>query len=151
MLERAREQKYIFKVIDGGEGTLWYTNLSIQELIGKLIKRVTNFSPYLEKYPNLYLGATIAPYEDIEKTCCWMKDWYEKNKDRIEIKTIQDFIPLLKLLFRTNEYVWIYGAGAAGPNGGYNEYDADIAKKYDEAIQKALAPPPPTNVRVIAE
>jgi hypothetical protein len=151
ILERAKEMKYHFKVVDGGEGTIWYTNLSLADLKQKIDTRAYKTAPYLEKYPSLRLGATIAPYEDIEKTCCWIKDWYEKNKGKIEVKTIQDFIPLFNLLFTTNEYVWIYGSGGAGPNGGYNEYDPAVARTYDAAIKKALAPSSPTGLKQIPE
>lgn len=145
ILERAKEKKYEFKVVDGGEGSIGPTNFSVDDLRDKIIKRATYFNPYLQSYPNLYLGGTIAPYEDIEKTTGLRKEWYSRNRDKIKVRTLEDFIPLFRLLFLTNEYIWIYGAGSSGPNGGYDEYNPSIAEKYDNAIRKALAPSQPKN------
>ncbi len=137
MLERAKDQSYNFKVIDGSEGLVWYLHTSRENLRERIERQNKYLSQYVSKYPNLYLGGTKGLYLDASKTRGLWQDWYRLNQDSLEIRTISDQTELLSDLFKSRKYVWIYGAGAAGEKP-FNEYDRESAKEYDQVISQAL-------------
>lgn len=141
ILERAKERHYSLKVVDGNLGDYLY--FSLEHCKERFVKDYIAGWPFKQEYPNFHLGSVVAPYLDIattreaEGTTGWMRRWYDKYGDAIEIRTIEHFTPIFEFLFTTSEYVWIYGAGAAGDPVGYDEYH-DIAGEYDDAIREAL-------------
>jgi len=58
ILDRANEQNYSFRVVEGGETNLWYAYASLDDMKDKLQKQYETFYPefYPITYPNLALG-----------------------------------------------------------------------------------------------
>jgi len=137
MLERAKEKEYQFKVIDGSEGLVWYLHTSQHNLRERIERQNIYLTKYVAKYPNLYLGGTKGLYLRADQTKGLWQDWYQLNKNNLEVNTIEDQERLLEDLFQSRKYVWLYGAGMAGENS-FNEYDREKASPYDQVISQAL-------------
>lgn len=125
MLERAREKKTSIVIVSGGLDSLGYCYKSSEDLMDKIAKRRNDFSHLRNRFPNLDLGGTIAPWHDRESRNGWMARGKCKQSS---LKGINDFKPLVKHLLNSYRYVWVYAASAAG----YNPYDISIARIYDE-------------------
>lgn len=117
MLQRAKTLHSSAKIVSGGEITLGYCEESLSGLRENVAARRRAFAPVMQRYPNLYLGGTIAPWLDIKTRKGWMTNF--RNCDVSTIKTLGDFDPLVDYLLSQYDFVWIYGASA----GGYNAYE----------------------------
>ena len=130
MLERAKELGSKLKFVSGGE-LMGYCYESLDDLKEKIKKRNVQFTSALKIFPNLYLGGTIAPWDKPELK----KGWMLKGKcGKSDLKSIDDFKPLISHLLKSYNYVWIYAAGATR----YDPFNADISSSYNKSIQEAL-------------
>lgn len=118
MLERAKEKKSTLKIVSGGEIGLGLCHLNLNDLKETIKQRNKDFTPALSQLPNLYLGGIIAPWAKAEARQQWM---LEKKCGKSQLKTLDDFKPLIAELARSYKYVWIYAASAAG----YDPYSGD--------------------------
>ncbi len=140
MLERAKEENYSFKVVDGGETNISYLHQSFEDLENRLKKQEEELMPFIEEYPHFLLGGTKGLYlkaDELMKDKSW-DNWYQENGTQIE--TIEDHVPLLELLFKTREYVWLYGSARSHDNDDkiFNEWDREVAEPFDRVISQAL-------------
>ena len=101
------------------------------ELKEKIKKRKKIFAPLLENFPNLELGGTIALYADINKI---IGNFWLKHLKNSKVKNLEDFKPLLKYLFQTYNYIWIYGSKSLG----YDEFNLKTIEYYHDIIQRSL-------------
>lgn len=132
MLERAAERRSNLRFVSGGEVSLGYCFLSLQDLTAKMARRSENFASFSTMYPNLILGGTISPWRSVQVK----RDWLLRDKcGQSSLKTIEDFGPLFEKLFESYGYVWIYAAGAAE----FDPYDPVRATVYHEVLAQALA------------
>ena len=115
LLERAGSKHSRITVISGGEISLTYCQKSLEGLEQRIKQRGMDYEPLLEKYPNLALGGTIAPWISSGAKKGWMK---EGNCGASKIKDLDEFRPLVKKLLASYNHVWIYGAWA----GGYDPF-----------------------------
>jgi len=94
-------------------------------------------APFIkEYYPHLKLGATTVLMNDINKTKgLWAKLVNATPASKREIEGINDYLPILRELFNTYEYVWIYWDGG---NPWYNDFDPKISEIYRPVIKAAL-------------
>ena len=170
MLERAKEKSYKFKLIEGGEVSLWYIHPSNAELKEKISNQKKMLQAYLNKYPNLKLGGVAGLYLNSETLMNGWKKAYNNWKN-VQIKKIDDFEAPLKTLFNNYEYIWVYngfsgmgycsnGINYKNPTSiienvincenGYNKYyfyndfDAASNRFFRPVIFKALGKTPPS-------
>ena len=130
MLQKMKETGSKLQVVSGGEVSLGYCYRSLDDMTRSIDLRSEKYFSSLLKYPNLKLGATIAPWNKREEKTAWMSKGKCKSS---EVKNMNEFKPLLKKLLDTYGYVWIYGAMAAG----YNPFDSSIYPAYNKAIGDA--------------
>jgi len=116
MLGRAKDRRYSFKVVSGGEWFPGYCYTSFVDLIEGQAEAHRRIEPYLKKYPNLRLGATIAPWVDSKLRTGYFGTGSESSyKCRgSKLEKAEDFIPLLRNMMWHSKYLWIYGASGAG-------------------------------------
>lgn len=132
MLEKIKKENLKLKVISGGMLSLGYCVESCKGLKERIIQRNNSFDNIIRKYNNLYLGGTIALWDNPDSK----KGWMRKGRcGSSNIKSIKDFIPCLTYMSQSYNYVWIYAAGAAG----YNPYDKKVSSKYNEIISEIKA------------
>lgn len=131
MLNEAEKRKLPMKFVSGGEIGLGYCHGSMDDLIEKINKRKERFEPYLENYSRLFLGGTIAPWNKVAVKKGWMT---EKICGETSLKTMEDFVPLIRTLSNHYEYIWIY----ATPMAGYDAYDKSIAEQFNESLRKVI-------------
>jgi hypothetical protein len=133
MLQRAVERRYTFKVVSGGEviASLGYCFRDARHLAEKIEARSVKFKPLQDKYPNLLLGGTIAPWHDPKLKTTWMLKGVCLTS---ELKTIDDFRPLFEQLLSSYEYVWVYAAAASA----YNPYKSGVERIYNRIMTDAL-------------
>ncbi len=129
LLKRAKQKGLKLKVISGGESGLGYCYTSLQDLQGKIVWRRERVAPIIAAYPNLYEGGVIAPWDDPGMKRGWMT---ERKCGQSPFKSAQDFKPLIGLLLRSYQFVWIYSCWAAQ----YDPYDPKIATNYNKAIEE---------------
>lgn len=111
MLVRAKEKHSHIKIVSGGQSSLGYCFLSLEDLEQKMAKREKDFAPIIKEYPNLFLGGTLAPWPSSDLKKGWM---LRDNCGKSNLTNITDFQPLVAKLLENYRYVWIYAAGAAG-------------------------------------
>ena len=131
MLSEAKMMKLPMKFIDGGQVGLGYCYLSLDDMREKILRRQERFNPILLRYPSLYLGGTIAPWNDIAVKKGWMT---EKICAESGLKTMSEFVPLIRTLTENYDYVWIYATQMAG----YEPYDSRTATPFNSGIQKLI-------------
>ena len=131
MLERAKSLGSRHTIISGGESSLGYCYRSIQDLQDTVKDRDRKYAPFLAKYPNLALGATIAPWKDTSQKTGWMKT--REKCIQSTLKNADDFTPMYQYLLEHYGYVWIYAAMVAP----YNPYDASSAREYNRTLKQA--------------
>ena len=132
MLEYAKEKGSEFKLISGGMLSLGYCSESLGDLKVKILSRRERFEKHLSSFPNLRLGGTIAPWNDVRLK---KGDYFTIGECRkSKLKDLEDFDPLVKYLLESYEYVWIYAASGAG----YNPYDREITLPYNNSISEAV-------------
>jgi hypothetical protein len=131
MLEHAKEKNAGLVFISGGEASLGYCQLSLEELKKNVSQRNETFSPILQQYPALKLGATIAPWDNPAER----KEWFLKDKcGKSSLKNMQDFKPLIDHLIKSYDYVWIYGAWATG----YTPYNQNKSAPYTKVLREIM-------------
>jgi hypothetical protein len=136
ILDRTIQKNYNITVVDGGETTIGYINLSLDELRKKIEKQRINQAQIVEKYGSRFeLGSTTILFYDLQNTGFWARIVDKMSEDRKQVKTIEDYIPLLKEMFTHYRYVWIYWSGFPM----YDEFDPESAKLYRPIIAAALA------------
>lgn len=129
MLKEAAKKDSKMVLVSGGEMSLGYCNIDLQDLKTRIVRRQKIFAPLLARFPQLKLGGTIAPWRDINYRKKWMLKF--KGCANSKLKTAEDFRPLLKELLASYPYVWVYAAGAAH----YNPFDKSTAKIYNKAFE----------------
>lgn len=131
MLQRAKATQAKFTLVSGGEFSPGYCFKSLEDLQQSVARRNGRFLASLQEFPNLKLGATIAPWDRPEQK----QDWLRGGKcGQSTLKGINDFQPLISHLLRSYNYVWIYAASAAG----YNPYNPTVFPVYNEVLGAAL-------------
>lgn len=129
MLERAKYKGSKLGMVSGGELSLGYCYSSIDD-IKKIVKeRNEKFKQLLTDFPNLRIGGTIAPWDDVK-----MKQpgyFLRGNCAENNLKTMESFKPLIEHLLKSYQYVWIYAAGGTG----YNPYIPNVASKYNHILK----------------
>jgi hypothetical protein len=131
MLEYGKEKGSKLKLVSGGELSLGYCSISLEDLKHKVRSRGNNFFTPLKSYPNLLLGGTMAPWNDAgsKKVGYFTKGTCGKSK----LKNLKDFKPLIKNLSESYEYVWIYAAKSVG----YDPYSLTCSSVYNRAITES--------------
>jgi hypothetical protein len=136
ILDRIIELNYNIDVLDGGELSLGYINLSLSDIKYKIERRSIIMAPFIKKYfPHYKLAGTTVIFDDINKAGGMQKFVDRVPEDKKEIRKLHDYLPLLKILFDNYEYVWIYWGGGNPP---YNDFDPEIAQPYRTVIKDAL-------------
>ena len=131
MLERAKEKGSKLKFVSGGE-LMGYCYDSLDDLKETIKRRNESFSDIIATYPNLYLGGTIAPWNDVKLK----KGNFTKGKcGRSKLKTMEDFKPLIGQLLKSYGYVWIYAAKMVR----YNPYSPDVSSTYNKTIGELIS------------
>lgn len=131
MLEYAKEKGSRLKIVSGGELSLGYCHLSLDDLKQNVKERYAGFKTALESYPALKLGGTIAPWNDAKLK----KGWTLGGPcGRSALKTAGDFGPLVAYLAKSYGYVWIYAASAVG----YDPYNDTTALPYNKALSGSI-------------
>jgi hypothetical protein len=126
LLERAKEKRIPLTLIDGSEDEIGYLNASLDDLKRKLIGQQSGNAEWLRRYPQLVLGATIAPWLDLEHRAYWMTD-------QPAVGTIEEFAPFMTVLLQQRPFVWVYGAGKA-----YNVWEQPYVERFDAVMRQAL-------------
>lgn len=141
MLERARTQQYEISVVDGDIGGYLYPNLEFCKKKILMDYLLAYFCK--ERYPNHYFfGTTVAPYENF--TALKKDNWIRKAltpyeiERKLTIKRINDFEASLKYMFNCSDYVWVYGASAAGDKEGFNLFRISNNDVYTPVFRKAI-------------
>jgi hypothetical protein len=132
MLEHAKENGSKLKFVSGGMLSLGYCSESLEDLKTKIRSRSVGFEKPLGSFPNLFLGGTIAPWDDagLKKEGYFTMGECGNGK----LKDLNDFLPLMQYLLESYKYVWIYAAGAVA----YNPYDPKIAPGYNKTIAELI-------------
>lgn len=130
-LERTGEKPGAIKVISGGEISLGYCHPSAEAMGRKIAARQAAFREILQRYPNLHLAGTLAPWHDaaLKKP----GHYFSQGDCDNSLKNLDDFQPLLRLLFSSYRLNWLYAAWGAG----YHPWDDKTAPLYRRAIQEA--------------
>jgi len=136
MLNRSQEKKLDLKFVSGGEVSLGYCYDSLQDMLEKISKRNDNYREMLQKYPNLYLGGTIAPSHDFSNRKKIYYYWASGKCASTKLNNLEDFKPLIKQLLTSYKFVWIYAA----PSLGYDPYLSELASKYNKALSEIREP-----------
>ena len=131
MLETIQAKHYSLKVISGGEVSLGYCHLTLDQLNMKIRNRTKDFQPAMQKYsPVLELGGTLAPWSDRVEKSEWMKEGQCGNASA---GTAEELQPYLETILRTYRYNWIY----ATVQGNYWPFRPQSAPRFDAMIRKA--------------
>jgi hypothetical protein len=134
MLERIRDKNMKLKIVSGGMLSLGYCYESLDDLKAMIDERHNKLKDKISKYdPSLRLGGTIAPWHDVRLK---KEGYFTRGKcGKNNLNNMDDFEPLLKHLFNSYQYVWIYAASMLG----YNPYDSDLSPLYNKTLQNALS------------
>lgn len=126
-LDRANERQMPLTLIEGAEDNTGYTSASFDDLKRKVDDQEKRYAPLRERYPQLMLGGTIAPWLDRDHRAYWMKD-------AAAVDTVEAFEPWLTLLMQRLDFVWVYGAGNA-----YNVWQKPYADRFPPMLAAAKA------------
>jgi len=129
MLEEAKSSNAKLQFVAGGEVGAGYCYLSYDHLKDRLSDRNRNFKSVLKEFPNLVMGATLAPWDGSSPRSGWMT---EEKCGASQFSGVNDFKPVFKHLFSQYRYVWIYAAEEAP----YNPYNPQEASSYNQAISE---------------
>lgn len=127
LLERSKQAGIPLTVIDGSENAVGYQHWSIQEISARLLTQTLNDKAWLTRYPQLVMGATIAPWLDTQHRAPWMTD-------TSAIRGVKQFQPLIAFLLAHRAFVWVYGANTA-----YDVWDQTYADRFDPMLRGAIA------------
>jgi hypothetical protein len=102
------------KVVSGGED-FGFCFSSLERLREITAQRKEEIGKFTSEFPNLSLGATIAPWNDPASRRDWMVRQQGQLAECGKAGNLHgpDFIPLLHYMLQTYPYVWVYAAGAA--------------------------------------
>lgn len=132
LLDEIRAKHLNMKVLTGGEGSLGYCHVSLDEFQGKIRERVDVYSPLLVKYSGvLELAGTLTLWSDASVKRNWVKEYPCGSSPAANVEQLQ---PYLELLLRSYRYNWIYGSG----DGGYNAFAPESGPRFDAVIRKAI-------------
>lgn len=131
MLERSKEKNLRLRFVCGGEEALGYCHESLRSMKEKISKRQASLEPILRNYDNIRLAGTLAPWDKVESKSGYFADNYECRTS--EFRTITDFEPVLKTLFSTYDYNWMY----AGTDL-WNPYDPKTSAAYNKVLDSAI-------------
>lgn len=132
MLDEIRAKRMNLKVLTGGEGSLGYCHVSMDEFQTKIRGRANAYTQLLATYGSeIELAGTLTLWSDTAAKKGWVNQ-YPCNES--PAATAEDLEPYLETLFRSYRYNWIYGSN----DGGYNAFAADSAPRFDAVIRKAL-------------
>ncbi|MBE7443744.1 MAG: hypothetical protein HS132_00100 [Planctomycetia bacterium] len=129
MILEAKKRNLPMKFIDGGEVGLGYCYSSLEDMKYKIQGRQDKLKSVLCEYNKLYLGGTIAPWNNIKLKRGWMA---EKICGKSPSKTIEDFIPYIRILSTNYDYIWIYATNVAG----YDAFDKEISSQFNRGLEK---------------
>ena len=133
LLEAGKDRKADFKIVSGGELSLGYCYETLLDMRLRVASRQVKFGDALSRFNNLALGGTIAPWKDAS-----LKNgsYFTRNVcGSSKMQNLDDFQPLFRHLFKSYQFVWIYGAAGAG----YDPYSAEDSASYNSALRQALA------------
>ncbi|MGD0305061.1 MAG: hypothetical protein ABSC71_09550 [Candidatus Acidiferrales bacterium] len=132
MLDEIRAKRMNLKVLTGGEGSLGYCHVSMDEFQTKIRDRANAYKQLMAKYGlELELAGTLTLWSDTAAKKGWVNQYPCKESPAA---TVEELEPYLETLFRSYRYNWIYGSN----DGGYNAFAADSAPRFDAVIRKAL-------------
>lgn len=119
-------------VVDGGEATVGYYSGSADEHAAKVRNHAEMLAPFTDLHPDrLRVSATLAPYHDPDRLKSWIREASESG-GRV-YRNAAEFGPLVAELLCACEYVWMYGASAAG----YVPF-SDVCAETNEAVHAML-------------
>ncbi len=152
LLKRAKEKNYSLKLVEGGEGSLWYLHTDLNDLKKKTEDRERNLSSHFRDYPNFHPGGTIGLYlalgtpdnPGVNET--WQKNFKKRFNCEIfsscnKIRTLEDFKPLLGYLFEKNKYVWVWKGNGVPKYDDFmypDSKETNGTEKYRSMLQSAL-------------
>jgi hypothetical protein len=120
MLRKASLENYTFKLIEGGENTVWYPKYSVQYSMTKLQEQEAKMESFLTTFPNNFaLGAPMVFWKDFESDFA-NDDRFKllMGNRKLEARFLEDLAPVFKDLLTNRQYIWIYPVTRA-----YHRYD----------------------------
>jgi hypothetical protein len=133
LLDRARERRAGLTVVSGGMITHGYCTRDLASYRSRIGARRMAYADALRRYPQLELGATIAPWNDRGRRDGWLRRACGLSPQ----SAARDFVPFFRELYASHRWVWIYGAGVSD----YRPFDADSAPEMHQALGDARLPP----------
>jgi len=131
LLDYARSHDVPLILLDGGETLPGYCDRDVDSLLEKIADRDRLMKEWLDKYSErLMLAGTISPFHDWSLARDWIRRGYEKS----DIRTLEDFVPLFRVLFTAYDYVWIYASSAAKTE----PYAPENIRRYGDALRRAV-------------
>jgi len=132
MLDEIRAKRLSLKVLTGGEGSLGYCHVSMDEFQGKIRDRAAAYAPTMATYgAELELAGTLTLWSDTAAKRNWVNQYPCNSSPAANVEELE---PYLETLFRSYRYNWIYGSN----DGGYDAFSAATAPRFDAVIRKAL-------------
>lgn len=114
-------------------GSFGYCKKNLADMQLKIASWQIAFEPYLSRWPNLRIGATIAPWRDARTRGGY---WLTGNCGTSEVPDLDGFVPLMAEMFQAFKYIYIY----ADPiNAGYDCNDPNVIPLFNAAIREAMA------------
>ena len=132
LLDEIREKHFRLKILTGGEGSLGYCHISMDEFREKIRDRRERMTQAQEKYQgSLELAGTMTLWSDPSAKKGWVKEY---PCGSATAATVEDLQPYVELLLHSYRYNWIYGSA----DGGYNAFAAESAGRFDAVISRAV-------------
>lgn len=130
MLAELKARGFRGQYLDGGESSVGYVNASVDRLTSRLLSQQQGMAWLCRQYPFVKLGATIAPWIDVNKRSTWMTE-------PSTIRDIEAFQPFFRLMMANRDFSWLYiGAGIDVQSP---EHLARLTPVLQAAKQEALA------------
>lgn len=130
-LKYCRDRKLPALYLCGGEDSPGYYNADVTALQQRIAARYAALAPRLEEFPaNYALAGTISPYHDYRVLTSWLQTAAGADP---QLKTLEDFGPLLRTLCEQYDWNWVYAASA----GQANPYSPDLNRRYSEVLRQA--------------
>ncbi len=131
LLDEVRDKHFRLKVLTGGEGSIGYCHISMDEFQEKIRDRRERMTTPLQKYQgSLELAGTMTLWSDPSAKKGWVKEYPCGSSTAA---TVEDLQPYLELLLHSYRYNWIYGSA----DGGYNAFAPESAGRFDAVIRRA--------------
>lgn len=117
----------------GGEGSLGYCHVSLEEFQTKISDRADAFRSLTSKFGGpLELAGTMTLWSDKAVKRNWVNQ-FPCNES--PAATVEELQPYLELMLRSYRYNWIYGSF----DGGYDAFRPEVASRFDATIRKAIS------------